>query len=63
MQSIQDTQDSDSLPKEISSPKINAPLLSFSIIRQFLSNPDRILPALTYNGYNPLNVNAGRILP
>ena len=35
----------------------------FSIIRYFLANHGRILPALTYNGRDPLNVNAGRILP
>ena len=36
---------------------------SFSITRHFLPNPGRILPALTYNFWNPLNVNTGRILP
>ena len=34
---------------------------SFSIIRDFLPNPGRILPALTFSGSQPLNVNAGRI--
>ena len=37
--------------------------LSFPIFPNFLPNPGRILPALTYNGSQPLNVNAGRILP
>ena len=36
---------------------------SFSIIRNFLPNHGRILPALTFNGWRPLYVNAGRILP
>ena len=36
---------------------------SFPIFRHFLPNHGRILPALTYNGSQPLNVNAGRILP
>ena len=36
---------------------------SFPIFRNFLPNPDRILPVLTYNGLQPLNANAGRILP
>ena len=35
---------------------------SFSIIRNFLPNPGRILPALTFNGCDPMNDNAGRIL-
>ena len=35
----------------------------FCIICQFLPIPGRILPVLTFNGRNPLNVNAGRILP
>ena len=29
----------------------------------FLPNPGRILPVLTFNGCDPLHVNAGRILP
>ena len=37
--------------------------LSFPIFRNFLPNRGRILPALTYNGPQPLNVNAARILP
>ena len=36
---------------------------SFPLFRNFLPNSDRILPALTFNGCNPLYVNAGRILP
>ena len=35
----------------------------FPIFRNFLPNHGRILPALTYNGLQPLNANAGRILP
>ena len=34
----------------------------FSKTRHFLPNHGRFLPALTFNGYDPLNVNAGRIL-
>ena len=37
--------------------------MSFPLFCNFLPNPGRILPALTYNGSQPLNVNAGRILP
>ena len=37
--------------------------LTFPIFRNFLPNHGRILPALTHNGSQPLNVNAGRILP
>ena len=33
---------------------------SFSVIRNFFSNPDRIKPALTFNRSQPLN--SGRIL-
>ena len=29
----------------------------YSLVRHFLPNPGRILPALTYDGYNPLDVN------
>ena len=36
---------------------------SFSIIHNFLPNHARILPGLTFNGSQPLNVNTGRILP
>ena len=36
---------------------------TFPIFRNFLPNHGRILPALTYNGLQPLIVNAGRILP
>ena len=36
---------------------------SFLAIRHFLTNPGRILQVLTLNGSQPLNVNAGRILP
>ena len=36
---------------------------SFSIIHNFLPNHGRILPGLTFNGSEPLNVNTGRILP
>ena len=36
---------------------------SFPIFRNFLPNPGRILPTLTYNGSHPLNVNTARILP
>ena len=36
---------------------------SFSVIRHFLPIPARILPALTFNGCDPLCVNADRILP
>ena len=36
---------------------------SFPIFPNFLPNPGRILPALTFNGCDPLYVNAGRILP
>ena len=36
---------------------------SFPIFPNFLPNHGRILPALTYNGSQPLNANAGRILP
>ena len=41
----------------------NCHTFEFSIIRYFLANHGRVLPALTYNGRDPLNVNAGRILP
>ena len=37
--------------------------LSFSKIRHFLPNTSRILPTLTFNGRNHLDVNAGKILP
>ena len=36
---------------------------SFPIFRNFLPNPGRILPALTFDGCDPSYVNAGRILP
>ena len=36
---------------------------SFPIFPDFLPNPGRILPALTFNGCDPLYVNADRILP
>ena len=36
---------------------------SFPIFIYFLPNPGRILPVLTFNGCDPLHVNAGRILP
>ena len=36
---------------------------TFPIFHNFLPNYGRIPPALTYNGSQPLNVNAGRILP
>ena len=36
---------------------------SFPIFPNFLPNPGRILPALTFNDCDPLYVNAGRILP
>ena len=36
--------------------------LSFTARHHFLPNPDRILPTLTFHTYNPLDVNAGRIL-
>ena len=36
---------------------------SFPIFRNFLPNPGRLLPALTFNGCDPLYVNASRILP
>ena len=35
---------------------------SFPIFPHFLPNPGRILPALTFNGCDPLYVNAGRFL-
>ena len=36
---------------------------SFPIFPNFLPNAGRILVALTFNGCDPLYVNAGRILP
>ena len=36
---------------------------SFSIIRNFMPNHGRILPGLTFNQLQPLNVNTGRIMP
>ena len=36
---------------------------SFPIFPNLLPNPGRILQALTFNGCDPLYVNAGKILP
>ena len=44
-------------------PEFAKPIEFSYIFKIFWPNHGRILPALTYNGPQPLNVNAGRILP